>query len=688
MQPSKTKIENTLMNNQSIDEEFGLNVIFEREALIEQQQNENIAQHNQENNSVNNNNQKNDLEKYKDIDVETEVESFIMTLSEKHGLTTRKAVKIIDKIKDKRNNPNQPRVIDWIKSIYEKAEGFGPQEQRAVFNILQERNWTELLKDKEEKLTFTNKIIRKWKFSKEELAGTTIELAQKGYDWYEKSTKLIKYFPSFGLSTVVQYMLKTAAVTGILYLKYQTTENVVNNKALSEMIDSFKSKSNKAEAFWLKENLDKFRENFPERSFNNQKQFMLNVEKLYGLMDFNTKRMFATTDPIIVINLMDDAARKIKFKLFDKNIPEEKSKDFQYTMMSLFLEKMREPSFRKNIITQNVEKDKRDVLDVLKVFEYEKRNFILEGISQWNSTVASYRLDLEKTRDELTKIKFELAGNIKAQEYVGKVFEKINNIDNFFLNLEKENNTDVFDRFKIFDSLCHGQGNKPLRKNFQSEFDKLNVRELDTIKNHLEYALDGNDKAIKGLNEVFGKIYNFNPQSNIEEMKNKWEISLALVNKKINEFKEKTDKSVLDYVNQGVAVVSSGVYKVTYKGSKLLNSIKNKEVKEGGELLINSISVALKGVGLLVEIATRTLIEKVPNWCAEVENKLKRADGKIINKYGLNQEGRGIINDLNIEKAAILKNMLVENIKIVEKNREIFERNKSVSEENKNKKTI
>ena len=46
----------------------------------------------------------------------------------------------IDKINDKKVNPNQPAIIEWIKDIYDRSADFGVQEQRAVFNILQEKN--------------------------------------------------------------------------------------------------------------------------------------------------------------------------------------------------------------------------------------------------------------------------------------------------------------------------------------------------------------------------------------------------------------------------------------------------------------------------------------------------------------------------------------------------------------------
>ena len=80
----------------------------------------------------------------------------------------------------------------------------------------------------------------------------------------------------------------------------------------------------------------------------------------------------------------------------------------------------------------------------------------------------------------------------------------------------------------------------------------------------------------------------------------------------------------------------------------------------------------MKGIGILIEIGTKTVIEKVPNWYIQIENKVKRADRELITQYGLNAEssgGKAIINDLKEANADILKNMLLENIKIVEKHR-------------------
>lgn len=645
----------------------GLSLLLQRDLLIRNQQRQQQEER-----------YKSAVEQYESLDGKTDVESFIMVLAEKHAVSHRKAAKIIAKINDKKANPDQTPIIDWIKGIYDKAAEFGTQEQRAVFNILQEKNWTELLKDKDKSLNFSNKLAQKWKFSKEELAGQTIETAQKVYSWYEKATKFTKYLPSASLSNVMAYTVKAVAATGLMFLKYRNNNKVVNNKELFEMIESFKTKNNKEEAHWVKENLDKFKENFPNRSFNNQKQFMNNVETLYGSMDFNTKRMFASADPVVVINLIDEAARKVKFKLFDKVLDEEKIKDFHYEIMGLVLEKMQNPDFRKTMITQNVAKDKKDVLEVLKVFEFEKRNFILDGLEQWNATVSSYRLDLEKTRDELNKVKFALAGNTKAQEYIIQVFDKIDKIDEFFLSIEKEDTKEIFDKVRIFESFCHGQGQKPLRKNYQEKFDQLNVRELDTLKNHLEYALRDNDNAKKNLQEVFSKVYSFKPQSHIDNMRNKWEISLASVNKNMKDFNEKTDRTVFDYVKQGVSVVSSGLYKLAYAGSKLIDSIKQKEVREGVDILINSVSLGLKGVGLIVEISAKTIIEKYPEWYIKIENKLNRADAKIVKEYGLSA-GKDLIGDLNQNGGFILKGMLLENIKLVEKHREETEKNKNLS---------
>jgi hypothetical protein len=645
--------------------DLGLNLLYQRDLQIQKEQ-----QAQQQEQQVQK--QETDLEKYKKLDVETDVESFINILAEKHGLSSRKAAKIIDKINDKKVNPNQPAIIEWIKDIYDRSADFGVQEQRAVFNILQEKNWTELLKDKEKTFNFTNKMMKKWKFSKEELAGSTIGYATKGYKWFEKVNGILNYLPTATLSKVAQFAVKAVAATGLTILKYSNNDNIVNNVALSEMIESFKNKSAKENAFWLRENLESLKENFPDRSFNNQKKFMGNVEKLYISMDFNTKRMLATTDPVTVINLMDEAARKIKFKLFDKTIPEEKFNEFSHSMMSLMLDKMREPEFRKKIISQNVEKDKKDAAEILKIFEFEKRNFVLEGLSQWEATVSSYRRDLEKTRDNLSNVKFALAGNLPAQEYIKTIFEKVNKIDTFFMEIERDDTSEVFEKIRIFESFCHGNGHKPLRRSYQDRFDELNVRELDTLKNHLEYALEGNDKAKQELQKAFNQIYNFNPQSNIDQMKNKWEISLAKVNKEIKEFKENYDRKIMDYVKNGVAVISNRVYKLAYSGSKILDSIKNKEAREMTDLMINCVSLSMKGIGILIEIGTKTVIEKVPNWYIQIENKVKRADKELINKYGLNDEssgGKAIINDIKEANADILKNMLLENIKIVEKHR-------------------
>lgn len=615
------------------------------------------------------------LEKYRVMDSKTNVEYFVNVLAEKHGASTRVAKKIIIAINNKRTNPNNDNIIEWIKDVYDKAEDFGPQEQRAVFNILQQNNWTEKLKEKEKTFNLKNKINKTWKFSKDEILSKGLEASAKAYTWYEKVSKYAK-IPTLGLSSVVLYAVKTVGVGAILTLKYKKNDNVVNNKSLAEMIDSFKSQEKKEEAYWVKDNLNRFKENVSERSFKNQQQFMKNVEKLYEKMDFNTKRMLASADPIEVINLMDEAARKVKFKLFDKELKDEKVQEFHYSMMELVIKKLSDNDFRKSIIKQNVEKDRKDIVDVLKVFELEKNNFIVDALTKFNSTIDTYRFELEKARDDLSKVKFALAGNEKGLEYVNKIANKIDQIDNFFMELNKETNGEVFDKYRIVESLLNTHGYKPLKYKYQSKFNDLKVRDLDEIKNHLEYALADKKEGSEALNNLFAKVYNFSPQLTIDVMKNKWEVSLASVQKDIREFKENDSKNIKDYLKQGVSLISGGAYKLAYEATKMLSSIKNQTAKDTINTFCNSILFFVKGVDFLSEAASKTIIEKLPKWFVQCSNKIKGANDKIVFSYGI-KDGGVLIKDLNQNDAVFLKSMIIENMKKIEQHKESI-KNKEV----------